>query len=265
MSVISISTPFNIDLELAIAPLWKRFLAWLVDTFIQGLYFLGFVTVLFGSVDEINMSRSTSMVLFSVFCLLPLALYHFLSELFMSGQSIGKKLLQIRVVNALGNEASISQYLIRLLFRSMALIPFLSAILGELFGAEAIMGYFMLILLAIGIFILFITSPKGQRIGDRLADTLVIEKKAEANIHKTIFREVSDVNYKAMYPEVMRLSDRDINGIRNLLTMKHSRDSDAYIERISERVIGILGIETQASPRELLEQLLLDYNFLSKS
>ena len=48
---------------------------------------------------------------------LPVLVYHLALEMTMNGQSLGKKIVGIRVVNENGGKASISQFLIRWLLR----------------------------------------------------------------------------------------------------------------------------------------------------
>jgi phosphoglycerate-specific signal transduction histidine kinase len=131
---------------------------------------------------------------------------------------------------------------------------------------ELMVGVWMLTfgLASIGMFLYFVMSRYGQRLGDKLANTLVIEDRARAEFHKTIYLEIPDGDYLVRYPEVMRLADRDINGIRNLLDVKRiTREHQAYMERIALRITEVLGITTEQEPYDFLAQLLRDYNFLT--
>ncbi len=269
MSVVSIATPFNIDLEFTVAPLMRRGLAWLIDVAVQWLYWLAFTFVVEDFLPDDDALR---FIMRTFLLTLPLLLYHFLMEVFFHGQSIGKKALGIRVVNVTGNEASVSQYLIRLLFRSYFIVPLVAsvfiALLFDLSSArwEWMIGIWMLAfcLASLGMFLYFVTNKLGQRIGDKLANTLVIEDQAKADFHKTIYLEIADDNYRARYPEVMRLTDRDINGIRNLLDVKRiTHEHELYMQRIAQRITEVLGISTDQEPYDFLAQLLRDYNYLT--
>jgi uncharacterized RDD family membrane protein YckC len=269
MSVITINTPFNIDLEFEAASVVKRALAWGIDLVILILYRLAFNFAIYDSLPNDDTIRTLAMMFGLA---LPWLLYHFLMEVFFHGQSIGKKLIGIRVVNIMGNEASISQYLIRLLFRSYFLVPLVaSVVISIIFDVttsrwEIMLGVAMLVLMGavIGMFMYYVLNKRGQRLGDTLANTLVIEDKAKADIHKTIYLEIADLSYQLRYPEVMRLTDRDINGIRNLLDVKRiTKEHEAYMERISSRITEVLGISSQQDPYDFLAQLLRDYNYLT--
>jgi hypothetical protein len=60
----------------------------------------------------------------------------------------------------------------------------------------------------------------------------------------------------------MRLTDRDINGIRNLVyTKRPGRETEAYMEQVAEKIKTVLGIESNMFYVDFLEQLLFDYNY----
>src|SRR5262249_46269635 len=153
------------------------------------------------------------------------------------------------------------QYLIRLLFRSFGLIPLLIGVFYQFFRTDSVILISLTMLAMIGMFLFYILSKYGQRLGDRLANTLVIENRAKADIHKTIYFEITDQAYQVKHPEVMRLTDRDINGIRNLLDVKRiTTEQEAYMARISARIEEVLGIKSTQEPYDFLAQLLRDYN-----
>ena len=269
MPAIAIDTPFNISLDFTIAPFWKRLLAYVIDVVILLIYRMAYYFALARYLPDDEGTRK----LVDIFVLgLPVILYHFLMETFFSGQSIGKKALGIRVVNFTGNEASISQYLIRMLFRSYMLAPLATIIIISLFyditkaDMTIVIIVFMLtfMLASLGMFLYYILSKYGQRLGDMMANTLVIETRAEADIHKTIYLDIVQESYEVKYPEVMRLTDRDINGIRNLLDVKRiTSESEAYMQRIATRIEDVLGIKSDQHAYDFLAQLLRDYNYLT--
>jgi uncharacterized RDD family membrane protein YckC len=269
MSVVSIATPFNIELEFTVSTFGRRALAWLMDAAVMLLYRLAYG---FAVYDYLPDNEHIRLLIITITLGLPLLLYHFLMEVFFHGQSIGKKLMGIRVVNFMGNEASISQYLIRLLFRSYFLVPLVASVIVALFydvttadwNMMIIFAGIVLVFAALGMFLYFLLSKHGQRLGDKLANTLVIEDKAKADFHKTIYLEIADEAYQVLYPDVLKLTDRDINGIRNLLDVKRiTKEHEAYMTRIAVRITEVLGIATTQEPYDFLAQLLRDYNFLT--
>lgn len=270
MALISIATPFHIDLEFRTASLGKRILAWIIDGVILFLYELAFSEIV---EDHLPSQEALQVTILVAGMVLPVVLYHFLMEVFFKGQSIGKMALGIRVVGMLGNTASLSQYLIRLLFRAWFLVPVVvsvfTAILYELgvTNRDWLFAIAMLLLLGVSaaLFLYVAANKKGQRLGDTLANTLVIETRAKSNLSQTIYQDIADEHYQVRYPEVMRLSDRDINNIHNLLTnSRNNRNLVQYIDRIAHRIAEALNLEAPLDSRQFLEQLLRDYNFLTE-
>src|SRR5687768_12486851 len=101
MSTIRIATNFNIDLEFPSAPFHRRFLAWVCDLLIL-IFYIYFLTRVFESYFRATGYTEDPYVARSIFLFLlivPFFTYHLLSELLMNGQSIGKKITGIRVVN----------------------------------------------------------------------------------------------------------------------------------------------------------------------
>lgn len=275
MSVVAISTPFNISIDLNIAPVWKRMVAFLIDGLILVVYALAMSMLVLRNIERAVNSEAVSFLFTLFLVILPVSFYHFLMEVFFSGQSIGKRAMGIRVVNFTGNEGSVSQYFLRMLFRASSISPLAAGIIASLFaelgeggiGSETfILFYLALIFLVSGsMFLYFAISKYSQRIGDKLANTLVIETHTAADIHQTIFLDINDQGYQVQYPEVMKLTDRDINGIRNLLEVRRiTAESEAYMQRIASRIEEVLGIKRTQEPYEFLAQLLRDYNFLTR-
>lgn len=96
MSIIRVTTNFNIDLEFEAAPFYKRLFAWLIDMVVLIIY----MVVAAKFLNWLARQSSTESV-WAVFMLLilPYLTYHLICEITMNGQSVGKRLLSIRVVN----------------------------------------------------------------------------------------------------------------------------------------------------------------------
>jgi hypothetical protein len=182
----------------------------------------------------------------------------------MNGQSVGKRLLGIRVVNENGGKPSISQYIIRWLIRTsdyMVLIIIIYAPNIAVYGMQffwAVGGAFILLVTDV----VLVNSKKQQRLGDLLAHTILINTRQKTSIDDTIFLSVAE-GYNPSFPDVMHLSDRDINALKNILdAAKKNHDFDmAY--NAAEKIKKHLKIETSLSPFDFLEVLLKDYNYLA--
>src|SRR3712207_3036628 len=101
MSVIRIITNFNIDIEFTVAPFYKRLIAWALDLILQVFYLVIATRFLQWISRGMDGGTDTDYNLWgiSLGLLLPFLLYHIVCEVTMNGQSIGKKLMHIRVVN----------------------------------------------------------------------------------------------------------------------------------------------------------------------
>jgi uncharacterized RDD family membrane protein YckC len=242
MSQLVINTSFNIELGFELAPIHKRIIASLLDLFIMVVYVFTVFEILHTSFSKLieNDNKYSAFLYFLLFC--PILFYHLLSEIIWNGQSIGKRLLGLRVISIDGNNPSLSQYALRWFLRPID-FAFTSYIGG-------------LICVAV--------TKNGQRIGDLAAGTTLVSNKLPYRIDQTIFKNITSETYTVTYPQVMRLSDRDLNTINNVL-QQHSKNNMAqYVASIANKVKAVLDIESDEDATIFLEILLRDYNFLSQ-
>src|SRR5580658_3417994 len=113
MLQVKLDTGFNIEVDFMIAPFIKRFIAWLIDYVIIIAWFVIMNKVVRIGQDLFGELPNWEIVLIS----LPPLLYFPLSEIFLNGQTVGKKAMQIKVISADGGNPSVSQFIIRWLFR----------------------------------------------------------------------------------------------------------------------------------------------------
>lgn len=255
MAIITIGTPFNIDLEFKIATFGKRLLAWLIDIFVICIYFylmLRFIYPLFG-MGEAVIAGTLVFVIY-----IPVLLYQLLFELFANGQTIGKNLAGIAVIDIAGNEPTLGQYLLRWILCLGNLFVF-TIPFKLLENPWQLVG---LLILYLPDFLSVVISRKAQRLGDFAAGTVIIDRHYQANINETIYLQIEHKDYKPMFPQVMRLSDRDINGIRNLVHIKRpGKDTELYMYQVVDKIKKVLSIESDLYYVDFLEQLLFDYNY----
>ncbi len=264
MSTIRVTTNFNIDLEFEAAPFHRRLFAWFIDLLVLICYCFIVYKILDLFDSNSAFSNESSTMLFMLL-IIPFMLYHLICEILLKGQSVGKRLMGLRVVNEDGGRPSIGQFIIRWFIRTSDYMILLIAIYAPIgFGGDAslfwqIAAAFCLLVADI---ILVNTSKKGQRLGDILAHTLLIRTTQKAAIEDTIFLDVQD-SYTPKFPQVMQLSDRDINALKGILDASKKSGDYNLADRASEKVKNHLHIESQLSPFDFLEVLLKDYNYLS--
>lgn len=261
MPLIKIATVFNIELEFEAADLPRRMVAYLVDFTLLVLYFLLAKYFLYGdsirSFDKMQSMMGLDILVISV----PMLLYFLVSEILMHGQTIGKKLTDIRVISLDGKEPYINQYFIRWIFRAFEW-PFF---FGYIFFSDgALLAYITVTLfLGIGVITTIAVTPMNQRLGDLAANTVVVKTKSSYSVDDTLFMEISEKDYTATFPEVLRLSDRDINTIINILKVHSKGRNQDICRRLAEKVKSVLHIENDMEPVIFLQTLIKDYNYLS--
>ena len=265
MSVIRIMTNFNIELEFPAAPFHRRLLAWILDIVFIGIFLkiMGEIITSLGREGSDNLAWALVIfVIIVVFC------YHLICEITMNGQSLGKKITGIRVVNENGGQPSFGQFVIRWLIRTsdlMAVVIIFAAVMAAESGDRSL-DFFWYIAIPMGLFItdviLVNASKKNQRLGDMLANTLLIRTTEKHSISDTVFLNINE-NYVPSFPQVMKLSDRDINSLKGILDTARKRGDYNLAEMASNKIRNHLQIETTLSPFDFLEVLLKDYNYLS--
>jgi uncharacterized RDD family membrane protein YckC len=252
MLLVKLDTGFNIEVDFAIIPFHKRFIAWCIDLIILSVFYYAVRAIM----ENIFGSGWGTKLWLRVPLSLPFLLYHPVCEIFMNGQSFGKKIMRIRVISADGGHPSISQYLIRWTFR-MVDFPIWILYLVE----TGMWPWWCFVLLFSGLACVLL-SPHSQRIGDLVAGTILIDTRASTSWEDTVFTELEE-NYQPRFPEVMKLSDKDINTLKSIIeTVKKKRDFDLSL-RIGERIRSKLQINSDQDSLDFLETLLKDYNYYS--
>lgn len=269
MAVIKIPTNFNIDLEFEVPEFFRRILALFIDTILLIFYYKISVAVLTSIAQNMdNRLQENWMNLHwaSIFAILgPIFFYHFAMEILLNGQSLGKKIMQLRVVNENGGRAGVSQLFIRWILRDIWFLLLLLMGLGKIYSGEntqAIILVFSVTGFFITDIILVVASKKGQRLGDLMAKTILIRTQTKGDIEDTVFIEVAD-SYVPSYPQIMQLSDRDINSIKNILDTARRKGDYHMAESAASKIKAHLKIESGMPPFDFLDLLLKDYNFLS--
>ncbi len=257
MSLIQIATPFNIDIEFEIAEFHKRLFAYMIDFTLMIIYLLSMLYMFFGG---FRLRFGEDSIVFAIFVIVvPMLFYALLSELWMNGQTIGKKIFKIKVVSLDGGEPTMSQYLLRwfLRFYEWGFIIFF------LFWLNLGWGFLILILGGITSIIFMSISSRSQRLGDMVAGTVVVNTQSAFTVHDTIFMNVTEAGYKVKFPQAIRLSDRDINTIKNVITQAQKTNNHQMCNRVAAKVQTVLEVSSDMYAIDFLEKIMEDYNYLA--
>lgn len=258
MAHLQISTPFNIDLEFETAPVLRRVNAYFIDLFILCcyLYLMKYVLYRIAGLSE-EENRGLDILLIAM----PMLFYSLLCEVRMHGQSVGKRAMQLRVVSLSGGEPTFSQYLLRWITRFFEW-PFM---FGFIVLTDAhLLGYiFTTCFFGLAVLIVITVTKKQQRIGDLAAGTAVIDTRRKYGVDDSIFVPIENPDYQVMFPEVMRLTDNDINTIKSVLVQTQKEPESILIYRLDSKVKTVLSINSSMPPQAFLQKLMEDYNFLA--
>jgi uncharacterized RDD family membrane protein YckC len=255
MQVIQIATPFNIDIEFELAPFYKRLLAYLFDFTMILLYIFIIRYTLYEGLKLGESSRGFVIIIL----LLPTLLYIFVSELLFNGQTAGKRLALIKVMSLRGGEPTVEQFLLRFFLRFFEwgfLVLFI-------FQQNFVVGAFVFFIGGLVSVIIMAATGKSQRLGDIVANTVVVNTRSTVTVDDTIFTHITHSNYQVTFPEVMRLSDRDLNTVKNVIVQSRRTNSFDMCNKVAFKVQDVLKVSSDMYAINFLEKLIEDYNYLS--
>lgn len=246
MSELSINTTQNVKINFIAASVGERLGSYFIDLLIKISYGIVVFLVFFYGLHFDKMFDkldSWSVMSILLFFYLPIMLYSIIQESVFEGQTIGKKLVKIKVVKIDGYQAGFGDYLIRWFFR---LIDF--TLLYGLVGLIAV-----------------VTSKKAQRLGDMAAGTAVITLKNKIDISHTILEEIGDA-YVPTYPLVIKLSDNDMRIIKETFQKADAKNDHEMIYKLVAKIESVTGIKNQSGNNsDFLRVILKDYNFYTQN
>ncbi|MDP5200127.1 RDD family protein [Flavobacterium sp. DG2-3] len=246
MSELSINTTQNVKINFIAASVGERLGAFFIDMFIIICYITALSIVLF---DWLQLDRlmvnldgwSRGAIFLMLYS--PVIVYSLVLESVFEGQSLGKKLLKIKVVKMDGYQAGFGDYLIRWFFRVIDFFTF--------FGLPGLIAV--------------ITSQKSQRLGDMAAGTAVITLKNRINISHTILEEIGEA-YVPTYPLVIKLSDNDMRIIKETFQKAVAKNDHEVIYKLVAKIESVTGIKNQSGNNsDFIRVILKDYNFYTQN
>ena len=229
MQTISVRTTQNVFIHHPIASLGDRILAYLIDSLILIGYFI-IVVIFLVNVQSPGWT-------FLLLLMIPTTLYNLLFEIFMNGQTPGKRGMQIQVVRMDGTEPGFADYFLRWLF---GLIE---------------RG-------AIGVLVIALNG-KGQRIGDMVAGTTVVKLIPQKEITAEEVFITPDAGYIPTFHQAAQLEPKDIELIQRALEAYHNFGNHQPVLLVSEKIKNHLGIQSDLPHQLFLLTIVKDYNHLN--
>jgi len=238
MSQIQVQTTQNVALSFTSASVGDRILAHVIDWTIFIAWFLIFALVASGMGDALFGSKIGTVVFF-IFMLLPIMLYDLLLEVFMNGQTLGKRAMEIRVLALDGSPPTLGAYVMRWMFRLVD---------TGIFGSTV-----ALVVAAV--------NGKGQRLGDIAAGTAVVKLKQTVGLAQ-LKQETIQEDYVSMFPEASLLSDRDVVTIRAVLKKGKDENNVVLVKEAARKVKEVIGVQSEMENMAFLHQILQDHTYL---
>jgi uncharacterized RDD family membrane protein YckC len=262
---LTIDTPELVSIRFPVAGLGSRFLAIFADTVIQLIAYI--ILILIFALIGNSAAKATGDVGFSQngekWFIAGLIVFHFLLfwgyfalfETFWNGQTPGKKLFKIRVIQQSGRQISFFEALTRNLLRIIDLLP----------------GFYL-----IGV-ITMLCNRQHQRLGDLAAGTLVIHERSSEEplwggrgprtitaavftppVQETSFQQSEDLTLPA--DAVARLTAEDLSVIDRFFSRILDMDLDTrarIAERLATQMSDKMGLPLtpETKPERFLESI----------
>lgn len=239
MKVIEITTTQHVAIQHELADLKDRFLAWFIDVLIL---LLGIAFVVFG----LSLIRGSETVM-SLTILAVFLFYTLVQEVFFNGQTLGKRAMNLRVVKLSGKQASVTDYVIRWIFRSV-----------DIYGSMGSVGG-----------VLISSSDKSQRLGGMLSNTAVIKTRPQSKYSLADILKIDSLaDYEPTYTDVRHFAEQDMILVKQTIDRYKRYPNEAHkqaVELLVQKLTDQLGIA--AAPGDhiaFLRTVLTDYIVLTR-
>ncbi len=230
MQRISIETTQNVSVDYPLAGIGLRIQAYFLDLLVIIAYFV-LLLLLF---SQLGIQPPTALM---VVLGLPPFLYHLFCEIFMNGQSIGKRQMKIKVVKLDGSAPGMGEYLLRWLLR--------------LIDITLMSGTIAVLSIAI--------SRNDQRLGDLAAGTTVVKIKTGEPLPVFSVEE----NHQTTFSEVTQLKDTDIDIILRVIHTYRESGQIAPVQVTARKLKELLQIDSDLRPLQFLYTVVRDYKHLT--
>lgn len=213
MAQTSIITGQYVCLHQMAATVLQRVVAFLIDLCVMffGSLIVGMI------VGYLAIRSGTGALVVMLILNIPIMMYPLLMEVFNHGQSLGKKLMGIKVVNLDGSTPAISSYLLRWILLLVDMTAFI--------GLTCI-----------------VFTRNSQRLGDLAAGTTVVSLTRDSQNSPLINFSFAESNYYPTYPQATNLSMSQFRLIANVLYARPSYLRNNRLLRLAEKTRRVMGI-----------------------
>lgn len=234
MQTIKVRTTQNVFIEYPVGSVGDRILAFLLDRLILIVYSI-FIVALF-----INANMEVAWIWMMTLGL-PWLFYHLLFEVFMNGQSPGKRVMKIQVVRLDGTPPTIGNYIMRWIF--------------SFIDYYVLSGVIAVVIIAMG--------GKGQRLGDVVAGTSVVKLTEREEVTSSEIFVSPEETYVPTFSQVIQLTENDIELVQRALEVNRDQGNSQPLLVVTERIKSLLGIQTDLPPIKFLYTIIKDFNHIT--
>lgn len=244
MESVTIQTTQNVSIDYPLAGAGARIGSFFIDATIYtvGYWLLSLVLVNFiDSLDDF-----TSLMFGYLFLFLA---YYFFLELFNRGQTLGKRIIGLRVIRLDGRDPTPADFLTRSVF----LLP--DVIVSS--GIPALL--------------LIVSGRYNQRLGDIVAGTVVIQTSIASTFTlEEIMGITNREDYDPEFPGVQRFTNADMMIVKHALQRLRRYGNTAHRQAVRQLAVKIADQleldkkEVRYTPEKFLEVVLMDFIVLTR-
>ena len=231
MHTIRVRTSQNVFIHYPVASIGDRILGYLIDLLILALYFLGMIAL----ISQVRMNEAWIIII--VFAV-PYLFYTLTFEIFMNGQTPGKRTMSTQVVRLDGSPPTVGNYIVRWLF-ALVEFPISSGVIAVL---------------------TILITGKGQRLGDLVGGTSVIKLIPQEEITGRDVFVSAEQSYQPTFSQVIALTEGDVELIQQALEVNRTHDNPKPMMMAAERIKHLLGIQTDMPTIKFLYTIIKDFN-----
>ncbi|MFT4203814.1 MAG: RDD family protein [Chitinophagaceae bacterium] len=238
MNTYSLDTTQNIAIEYPLAGIGDRVLATLIDGLIVAAYYF-IILFLFGTMASYYNGGDNGGWIMLIIFMLPLMFYNLACEIWMDGQTFGKRAMKIRVMGMKGGSASYAQYFVRWLMRLV----------------DIYIGW------GVAAFVCVIATDKNQRLGDLAAGTIVVKTNVRAGVETSIEQlQTVKPDYIPKNPEAAHLDYADIRLVHDVINAVNKTNNTMLALELANKIEQKTGAKRgQEEPIAFLYSVLTDY------
>ncbi|NHA06061.1 RDD family protein [Mucilaginibacter sp. HC2] len=243
MQTIRITTTQNIDIDYEVAGLGERIVAYIIDMAMFFVILIGTLIAISaaGGFEKGGNGGYAGLGIMLIIYAVLFVFYDLICEVAMNGQSVGKKVMKIKVISLDGTRPRLGQYLLRWLFR---IVDF--TLTSDLCA---------LICIAV--------SDKSQRVGDMVAGTTLIRTVPRTKMQNIAFKPEADT-YQPVFPQAASLSEQDVELINEVINNYIKSGNSMLVYSMAQRIKDLLNVMPPAEMNNMLflQTIIKDYSHI---